>query len=78
MRRGKGEHENSILRDNMKERREVTLLGRQRACIPKGRRSISKAELGGLSEEGGKGIGLKGTKGIVMRSSRVGCEICAP
>lgn len=53
-----GKEENSLLRENVKEGRKVTLLGRKRACGPKAEcRGISKADLAEGNEEVEEGFG---------------------
>lgn len=60
------------MRGNVKERREVTLLGRRQACSPKEEcKKISKTELWECNKGVKEGIGLKGTKGVVRRFSRI-------
>lgn len=73
------EEENSLLRENMKERRKITLLGRKRACGPKAECwRISKADLAEGNEEVEEDIGWKGTGGTVRRLSGGSWELCAP
>lgn len=66
------EEEYSLLRENVEERRKVTLLGRKRACSPKAECwRISKADLAEGNEEVEEDIGWKGTGEMVRRLSGV-------